>query len=282
MQLQRAIRVLLLTTFGIHCYIFPSALFLLVTNQVPPGQEWMATLMLIVEGVVALTWVVTNYGIRRGLRGGLAVLGLGFMVESVGETTGFPFGTYQYTDLLHPKLGTVPVGIMFAWLMIVLASFYTAQLILARIKPDASFARIIGLAVFLILISDLLMEPVAFHVQGYWLWSDGFMTGYYGVPLTNFVAWVVTGFIMITILSRITGVEQHKLSLEAQKLRYSFIPPVLFMMNLILFTAVNLSQKFFLAGSIGVVVGIGCAYFLLRRLTFNIPNPLAERMKDEG
>jgi putative membrane protein len=126
------------------------------------------------------------------------------------------------------------------------------------------------------------MEPVAFHVQGYWLWSDGFMTGYYGVPLTNFVAWVVTGFIMITILSRITGVEQHKLSLEAQKLRYSFIPPVLFMMNLILFTAVNLSQKFFLAGSIGVVVGIGCAYFLLRRLTFNIPNPLAERMKDEG
>jgi len=233
----------------------------------------MATLMLIVEGLVALTWVVANYGLQRGLLGGLAVLGLGFVVESLGETTGFPFGNYKYTDLLQPKLGTVPLGIMFAWLMIVLASFYTARLILARVKPDASPARIIGLTVFLILISDLLMEPVAFHVQGYWLWSDGFMSGYYGVPLTNFVAWVVTAFVMITILSRITGVAHTKLSLEPQTLRYTFIPPLLFMMNLVLFTAVNLSQKFFLAGSIGVVVGISCAYFLLRGLTFNIPNP---------
>ncbi len=268
MPSNRAYNVFLLVTFGIYCWIYPSSLFLLVTNQVPAGTEWMASLMLVLEGIVAIAWVIINYGTKRGLLSGLALIAVAFLVEAVGVTTGFPFGEYIYTDVLSPKLFIVPVGIMFAWVMIVLASFFTARMILKYFRPEAGVSQLLILSTFLAVSSDLLMEPVAFHIQGYWLWSGDSSLGYYGVPISNFIAWSVISMLMVSLLIKITGAGAPDPGSHKENPRFSFIPPMLYMMNLVMFASINISYKFYLAGAIGAVVGLGCIYLILRGRTF--------------
>lgn len=256
----RANRIGLFSAFGVYCFIYPSSLFLLMTDQVPAGTEWMATLMLVIEGLVATAWAVANYGALRGSVAALVALGLGFVVEALGASTGFPFGPYSYTEVLYPKLFVVPVGIMFAWLMIILASFFTARFILDRVRPGHGEGAVIVFSAILAVISDLLMEPVAVHVQHYWVWRG--TDGYYGVPVSNFLAWLVTSLILALLLSKIIG--QGKQTGRPKGSRYSFIPPALYLMNLVMFTLVNLSHAYYLAGGIGVAVAAGLAFILLR------------------
>jgi putative membrane protein len=251
----------MLAAFGVYCFIYPSSLFLLVTDQVPAGTEWMATLMLVIQGVVATAWAISNYGALRGLLAAVVVLFLAFTVEAVGASTGFPFGHYSYTDVLYPKLFIVPVGIIFAWLMMILASFFTARFILNRLRPGGySESALIFLSAALAVLSDLLMEPVAVHVQGYWVWYGA--EGYYGVPLSNFIAWLATSLLLVLVLSRIMG--KGKLMGRAERQHFNFIPLALYMMNLMMFALVNLTHAYYLAGCIGIIMAGMFFYVALR------------------
>ena len=246
-------------TFGVYCFLYPSSFFLLVTNQVPVGTEWMATLMLVIQGVVATTWTIANYGAWRGFLAALVVLTLAFTIEAIGASTGFPFGHYSYTEVLYPKLFIVPVGIMFAWLMMILASFFMAHFILDRIMPEHSEGAVIFLSASLAVLSDLLMEPVAVHVQGYWVWYG--VGGYYGVPLSNFIAWLATSLVLVLVLNKIMG--RGKLMGRFGRRQYTFIPLALYMMNLIMFASVNLTHTYYLAGCIGVIMAGLFAFIVL-------------------
>lgn len=261
-------KIVLFIAFGVYCFIYPSSLFLLVTDQVPPGTEWMATLMLVIQGTVATAWAIANYGALRGFLAALAVLALAFIVEAIGASTGFPFGHYSYTDVLYPKLFIVPVGIMFAWLMMILASFFTARLLLNHLRPGASEGAVIFLSAALAVLSDLLMEPVAVHVQGYWTWYGG-VEGYYGVPLSNFIAWLATSLLLVLVLSKIMN--KGKLMGRAERQQYNFIPLALYMMNLIMFALVNLTHAYYLAGCIGVIMAGLFVFILLRGDHFKPP-----------
>jgi putative membrane protein len=253
-------RLVLFMTFGVYCFLYPSSFFLLVTDQVPAGTEWMATLMLVIQGVVATAWTIANYGALRGFLAALAVLTLAFTIEAIGASTGFPFGHYSYTEVLYPKLFIVPVGIMFAWLMMILASFFMAQFILDRIMSGYSASAVIFLSASLAVLSDLLMEPVAVHVQGYWVWYGA--KGYYGVPLSNFIAWLATSLMLVLVLNKIMG--HRKLMGGSGRRRFNFIPLALYMMNLTMFTSVNLTHAYYLAGCIGVIMAGLFALILLR------------------
>jgi putative membrane protein len=221
----------------------------------------MATLMLVIQGVVATAWTIANYGALRGFVAALAVLGLAFIVEAIGASTGFPFGHYSYTDVLYPKLFIVPIGIMFAWLMMILASFFMARVLLNRLRPSgASEGAIIFLSAALAVLSDLLMEPVAVHVQGYWIWYGA--EGYYGVPLSNFIAWLATSLLLVLVLSKIMG--KGKLMGRADRHQYYLIPVALYMMNMLMFALVNLTHAYYLAGCIGIIMGGLFIYVLAR------------------
>ncbi len=260
MFLTRTNRIFLIVSFGIYCFIYPSSLFLLMTDGVPAGTEWMASLMLILEGLVATAWVIINYGPWRGFCGALAVLFGAFTVEAIGVSTGFPFGQYEYTNVLAPKLLVVPIGIMFAWLMMILSSFFMAHFIVERLWPRRGLPTVIVLSASMALASDLLMEPVAVHIQGYWTWLDN--GSYYGVPTSNFIAWGVTSLLLVLMLSRIVGA--NRTPRLSKGFRYRFIPMALFMMNLVMFAAINLTHGNYLAGFIGAVAGGLCAFLIGR------------------
>ncbi len=263
----RTNKIVLFIAFGVYCFIYPSSLFLLVTDQVPAGTEWMATLMLVLQGVIATAWTVGNYGAWRGFLAALVVLLLAFLVEAIGASTGFPFGHYSYTDVLYPKLFIVPIGIMFAWLMMTIASFFTARFILNKLLANYSEGLVICLSATLAVLSDLLMEPVAVHVQGYWVWYGA--EGYYGVPLSNFVAWLAISLVLVLLVSKIMG--HGKLMGRAERRQYNFIPLALYTMNLMMFALVNLSHTYYVAGGMGLIIVGLLAVIVLRDEDAKLP-----------
>src|SRR6478609_9056708 len=120
----------MLGSFGVYCFVFPWAMLLLSFDWMPFGMEWMSSLLLAALGLAAAGWLWTNYGVR-GLLVSLGIFALGLAIEYIGVTTGFPFGAYTYTSVLIPELpGGVPLGIGFAWLLIVVSSLFTARWLL--------------------------------------------------------------------------------------------------------------------------------------------------------
>lgn len=259
MRKTQANRVFMLTAFGVYCWIYPSSVVLVMLDRVPAGTEWMASFMLIVGGLVAASWVTLNYGLRRGLLASFGLFGLGLAVEAVGVATGFPFGRYSYTNVLAPKLLGVPAGIIFAWLMVVLAAFFTTRYLVTNLRPGWHRWAGLVIAAGLALASDFLMEPVAVYIQNYWTWYDS--GPYYGVPVANFVAWGLISLVMVSVLSRLT-VESLP-PLRGARLKFLFIPLALFLMNLTMFTLVNFSHNNYLAGFIGLPVIFGCGALII-------------------
>lgn len=215
--------------------------------------------MLIVQGLAVIFWALGMYGARGALAVGLAAV-LAWAVEHIGETTGLPFGRYQYTDMLQPQiLGVVPVPITLAWLMAGFGSWQLARLSLGARGGRIALATLTGV---LIVVLDLQIETVATLINTYWFWIDD--GSYYGVPLQNFAGWWVVGFlialIVATILPRNGENESDRmpLSILAKRERivafvWQHVPALLYILSSIFFTAANLAHGYPLASLAGVI-----------------------------
>ena len=60
----------------------------------------------------------------------VVTLVVNFTLENVGVLTGFPFGSYYYSDALGPKLGEVPILIGFSYVGAAYASWVMALILL--------------------------------------------------------------------------------------------------------------------------------------------------------
>lgn len=226
----------------------------------------MGAAMLIVQGLAVIFWTLGMYGARGALAVGLAAV-LAWSVEHIGETTGWPFGRYQYTDMLQPQiLGVVPISITLAWLMAGFGSWQLARLTLGARGGRIGLATLTGV---LIVVLDLQIETVATFINTYWFWIDGGL--YYGVPPQNFAGWWVVGFLMALIVATILRQNgEHEpdrmpLSRFTQRERivtfvWQYVPALLYILSSIFFTAANLARGYPLAGLVGVIFLIVAAW----------------------
>jgi putative membrane protein len=108
---------------------------------------------------------VSHALLTRGLRTAAALVATatlgGFAVEAVGVATGFPFGTYNYSGELGPKLLGVPLIIPLAWTWMAWPA-WLAALRLARSRPARIALAAAGLAAW-----DLFLDP-QMVAEGYW------------------------------------------------------------------------------------------------------------------
>lgn len=126
----------------------------------------------------------------RTRREGLALIGvavLGFAVEAVGVSSGFPFGTYAYTRVLQPQLFGVPVVMGFAWMALVAFASDAAARMRLALWPAAFVAALWTTA------ADLVIDPLAVNHFGYWTWAS--VGTYYRIPFTNFAGWFFTALL---------------------------------------------------------------------------------------
>jgi len=122
---------------------------------------------------------------------------IGWVSESIGSLTEFPFGNYQYSEVMAPFLGKVPVFVLIAYILMGYLSWSLATILLNQrgIKLDgAAIYTVPVVAAASMVVWDLSMDPLRATVEGRWVWMDGGI--HYGVPFINYVGWFVVTWLM--------------------------------------------------------------------------------------
>jgi putative membrane protein len=130
---------------------------------------------------------------RRAGLGLLAVAAYSYAVEFVGVRYGVPYGEFSYGVDLGPMLGGVPVGLPIFFLPLVLNSYLLVLLLLPQTER---FTRILA-ALAVVLVVDLVLDPAAVGL-GFWRYDGGGF--YYGVPLSNYAGWVLSGLVTVSVV----------------------------------------------------------------------------------
>ncbi len=267
--LLQSLRRLAVGLFGIYLFIYPFAIVLVALDKVPVWGTWMGGALLILQGLLMGVWLTIRYREWGAAAAGL-ILVISWAVEHIGATTGFPFGSYLYTDVLQPQIfGVVPLAIPFAWLLIVTAAVGVAEQFLHRDgRPvddrHLSASRVLAAASFALLL-DVTIEPFAVYINQYWVWTSAETGFYYGIPASNFIAWWVTSLILSWML-----LYQRRTAARHGHTPRSFLPwlpPALYLTNLTMFVVVNLARGQVLPSLIGGLIMLALAGdWLLPRL----------------
>jgi uncharacterized membrane protein len=131
---------------------------------------------------------------RTGLFFATAAI-VSYLLEEVGVRTGLVYGPYHYGDLLGPKLGHVPIVIPLAWFMMIYPAWVTARALLRGVdtRSAVGIAALALIAALVMTAWDAVMDP-PMAASGNWVWEQG--GAYFGVPLQNYLGWLVTTFIV--------------------------------------------------------------------------------------
>ncbi|WP_135821053.1 bisanhydrobacterioruberin hydratase [Halostella litorea] len=179
--------------------VFPAvgAVLLLASAEglVPEPLAFQPTLVLFGTLVMRLPLIagVSPLVDRRAAAAVLALTAYAYGIEFVGVNTGWPYGGFEYGIDLGPMLaGEVPVGLPVFFLPLVLNSYLLVLLSLG----DAARRRAVRLLATLatVLAVDLVLDPGAVAL-GFWAYDAG--GAYYGVPLSNYAGWVLSGAVAV-------------------------------------------------------------------------------------
>lgn len=106
-----------------------------------------------------------------------------FLMEAIGVATGKIFGSYYYGSNMHLKVLGVPLVIAFNWLVLALAINSLSLKFFSNKWLLSVFSGV------LIAGYDYFIEPVAINLD-YWKWESSV------VPVQNYLAWCVIGFLV--------------------------------------------------------------------------------------
>lgn len=125
---------------------------------------------------------------------GLAT-GVSFVLEATSIAYGFPFGFYTHHAAGPKPLGVplhVPLGYVFlGWL-----AWSLAKLLVRRDASGGNGAQRFTtpiVAALILMGYDFAYDPIGSTARGMWSYRDP--SGYFGVPLSNFLGWLLTGWI---------------------------------------------------------------------------------------
>jgi putative membrane protein len=164
-----------------------------LTDGRPRASLVVATVLLGFAASVAHAWLT------RGPRAAALLLLVttagGFAVEAVGRSTGYPFGAYDYTGALGPRLLGVPLVIPLAWTWMAWPAWIAAARLTNRPLPRVAIAGL-GLAAW-----DLFLDPQMVQ-ERYWQWdsTDPALPGVPGIPLTNYLGWFAVALTLMALL----------------------------------------------------------------------------------
>jgi len=152
--------------------------------------------------------LLAKWGWKHTVRVLILVMGVAFLAEWLGSTSGFPFGKYQYTSLLQPQVAGVPLLIPLAWMMMLPPAWAVAQTILGeKANPWGWKAKLLAALAFTAW--DLFLDP-QMTAWGFWIWEQP--GAYFGIPLVNFGGWILVSA-LITALVRPTNLPSQPLVL---------------------------------------------------------------------
>jgi bisanhydrobacterioruberin hydratase len=154
--------------------------------------SYVSTLLIALPSAVAL---FRYLGPRRTTLSLLALSIFGYAIEAIGVATSLPYGAFYYGDALGPRLaGIVPYLLPISYAPLVIGAVAAAWGTRLRLLH-------VLYATLLLLWMDAVLDPGAASL-GFWVWPQGGI--YYGVPLSNYAGWLLSGAIS-TALLLVTG-----------------------------------------------------------------------------
>jgi putative membrane protein len=176
--------------------IFFGAAYFTVRFPDTPGAgvgSFVSTLLIALPSFVAL---YRYLGSKRAAVVLVSLSAFGFAIETTGVATGFPYGFFYFGDSLGPKVANlVPYLLPLSWVPLVLGAT-------AATAPEGKIGTwrrvlwVLSAAVLLTLV-DGVLDPGAVSL-GFWVWPEG--GPYYGVPVSNYLGWVLSSSLAAAIL----------------------------------------------------------------------------------
>ncbi|WP_444948334.1 carotenoid biosynthesis protein [Micromonospora ureilytica] len=169
---------------------------------------------------VVLGWLLSvgHALLSRGPRVAAALVavatGGGFAIEAIGVATGVPFGSYDYSGELGPKLAGVPLIIPLAWTWMAWPAWLAAVRLTGGNATTASgsgptvgrWVGRIALATVGLAAWDLFLDP-QMVAEGYWVWRDATpaLPGLAGIPVSNYLGWLLFAVLLMSALRPLAG-----------------------------------------------------------------------------
>ena len=198
------------------------------TFLAPPSPAWLTTpanqrvaaLMFtfggqttVVLGALAgILHATSRLGWRQAALIFVAAFSISLTAELAGTTTGYPFGPYSYTTQLGYLVGgRVPFNIPTSWFFMLYASLAICGRILVVNDSATTKWRWAIVAAFILTAWDVSMDPAMVSTT-HWLWHLPSANGatlvqrvflsnlFYGMPLTNWLGWLLTGCIVARVM----------------------------------------------------------------------------------
>jgi uncharacterized membrane protein len=191
-------------------------------------------LLLVSAGVMFLcSWssAIHLLGARAANRFVAIALPLGWFAEEMGARHGWFFGSYRYTDVLGPCLGSVPVIIPLMWFALCYVAYILANLMVWQAPVDRAGAlrsywphtlAMAFMAALLVTAYDLGADPYMVFTLKAWIMTktDG---GWFGETLQGFVGWMVVSF-AIVLLFRLAVRSQPPVPAQPLLGRHTAVP----------------------------------------------------------
>ena len=179
---------------------------------------------------------------RIGWARAFAIFGAAFTIslfaELAGTTTGYPFGPYGYTTQLGYLIGgRVPFNIPTSWFFMLYASLAICGRLLSAGDDARTKWKWAAVAALVLTAWDVSMDP-AMVATTHWFWNlppvadqslvrRVFLSDvFYGMPLTNWLGWLLTGFVVARVLLAIVPPSQW-----AARVSPTGLPLVLYAVN---------------------------------------------------
>jgi uncharacterized membrane protein len=221
---------------GLLIIMFPVGLVIMLTDY---SQQylWTTSLFLVLQSLILLILLYKTYGFFPSVITALIIFVLSFSVELLGVKTSYPFGTYIYSDILIPQLFGVPASISFAWFSVAVSSYMIAALLYG----NTGIFSISLISSALIFSTDILLEPFASFINGFWIWESG------RIPMQNFISWLVIGFIFSFVISLFIkpGILKELNPFNRK------IPYIILILNILNFLVLNIINNYIFMSVVG-------------------------------
>ncbi|MBG6216332.1 putative membrane protein [Arthrobacter sp. CAN_A6] len=176
-------------------FLFLSGFFVVEFPDVPGASvgSYVFNVLIALPAFVALR---QQLGAAPAVLALVAVSLFGYLIEGFGVATGLPYGEFYYGDPLGPKaFDLVPFLLPLSYVPLVIGT------VAVFAGPGSTLRRIIASALLLVAV-DGVLDPGAVSL-GFWVWPDG--GPYYGVPLSNYGGWLISGLLASAILTAVGG-----------------------------------------------------------------------------
>lgn len=168
------------------------------------GFSWnptpMAQLLAALFVACGIVHAVISYGSRAALVFFAMSVAVGFVMENIGVTTGFPFGRYHFeigADLAN--VGRIPLVVGPMWFAAGYFSWVVAATLLGGVdrRLDRRFNLVVlpVVAAFVTAQWDLVVDPPSSTIAKAWIWHEG--GAVFGVPPSNFFGWLLTSWLFL-------------------------------------------------------------------------------------